>query len=500
MNHKTAYLWGPLSSFTAPLAAWLINKGWHVHIATKSTLNFLSLSALDLSSSARGYLEEALGGREAFRTFHDRLKLVEAGEASRDTKYDCVIFAGLPPNYDDARVPRAPWTADELPRVAKMIKGVPVFLVSSLWGAVQKDNVVPEELEFERRKPVSNWERICQSYEMRVLKGLASIEANWYFVRIPMLSGATVNGEPFGFTGPSNLFRELDPLQQLSPEAGHHNNREEKSVNLAYNPDSTLWFLPVDVTVSMFWRFIEDENRPRVCNFVSNQATLNREWIHHLGEALGLKDVVQSERDTLNLPAVMRKLLLENVQVRTRNLFEVAGRYQLAPVKFDREYFDKVVQAGRAKHWGRGKAPTLTAPFQFSQRLAAYYFEQFIPSQFTENLLRKATKGGITIGFVLKDSGGMGWILKSPHGKAVVERYERGGEKPKICFNFSGQTMTKLIQSKLPLHRALLLREVEVEGPLIDALRVTQVIDRFLKEHPMNDQELSLFQDDGVTV
>lgn len=501
MNHKTAYLWGPLSSFTAPLAAWLINKGWHVHVATKSTLNLLSLSALDLSSSARGYLEDALGGRDGFRTFQDRLKLIEPGEVSRDTKYDSLIFAGLPPNYDDARVPRAPWTADELPKVAKMLKGVPVFLVSSLWGAVQKDRVVPEELEFDRRKPLSNWERICQSYELRLLKGLGSVEANWYFVRIPMLSGATTQGEPFGFTGPSNLFRELDPQQETNSESGSgakDKGSESHSVKLAYNPDSTMWFLPVDIAVYMFWRFLEDESRPRVCNFVSTQASLNREWLHHLAQSLGLDEIVQAEKDSLNLPAVMRRLLLDDVQIKTRNLFEVAGRYQLAPIKFDKEYFDKIVQAGRSKHWGQGKPP-VSSSFQFSQRLAAYYFEQFIPSQFTENLLRKATKGGITIGFLLKDSGGQGWILKSPNGKAIVERYERGADKPKICFNFSGQTMTRLIQSKLPLHRALLLREVEVEGPLLDALRVTQVIDRFLREHPMNPQELSVFQEDGAS-
>jgi hypothetical protein len=46
--------------------------------------------------------------------------------------------------------------------------------------------------------------------------------------------------------------------------------------------------------------------------------------------------------------------------------------------------------------------------------------------------------------------------------------------------------MTKLIQSKLPLHRALLMREVEVEGPLLDALRVTNVFEQFLKENPMS--------------
>ncbi len=495
---------GPLSSLTAPLAAWLLSKGWHVHVAVKSSLNILSLSSLDLPSSARAALETALGGHNAFRAFQDRLKLLETPEASRDTTYDALIFCGLPPNYDDARVPRAPWAAEELANVVKQFQGVPVFLISSLWGAIQKDRVVPEEIEFERRKALTNWERLCQSYETKLMQSLPQIESNWYFVRMPMLSGATTNGEPFGFTGPSNLFRELDPHYRSSVYSESYPSRSKKreTQKLAYNPDSTLWFLPVDMAVYMFWRFLEDEHRPRICNFISTQATLNREWLQHLAQSLGLKDIVpttHSERDSLNLPTIVRRLLLDDVQVKTRNLFEVAGRYQLAPFTFAKEYFDKVVTVGRNKDWGTGKA-ALSSPFQFSPRLASYYFEQFLPAQVTDNLLRKATMSGITIGFMVKGASGLGWVLSFPDGKAVVQRYELGNKKPRICFSCSGETMTRIIQSKMPLHRALFLRQVEVEGPLLDTLRVTQIINQFLKEHPIDTAELDVLKDDKILV
>jgi hypothetical protein len=129
----------------------------------------------------------------------------------------------------------------------------------------------------------------------------------------------------------------------------------------------------------------------------------------------------------------------------------------------------------------------------FSERLAQYYFEEFVPTHFDEALLKKATTGGTTIGFVLKGPDRLGWILKAPGGTvdAVVERLDPNGERPKICFRFTGTTMTQLIQSKLPLHRALLLREVEVEGPLFQALKVTQVIEQFLREHPMDAEHFA---------
>ena len=358
MTNKTIYIWGTVSTFTAPLAAWLLAKGWHVHIACKSALNVFSLSPLDLPASARDALEAVLGGRNQFKAFQDKLKFLENGETVRDTTYDALIFCGLPPNFDDARVPRAAWAASELPTIAKSMKGVPVFMISSLWGGIQSDGVVPEDLEFERRKPLHHWERVCQNYELKLIHGLAKIESNWFFIRLPLLTASTADGYSFSFSGLANLFASLDPQSQIGPFDSSIKSQSKiiagQSVSLAHQPDATLWFMPVDSAVYLFWRFLEDNFRPRICNLVSTQATLNREWLHYLAPALNLKEIVATNhRDGLNLPLILRKLLLDNVQVKTRNLFEVVGRYQLRPDKIDQNYFVKVIEAGRRKNWGR---------------------------------------------------------------------------------------------------------------------------------------------------
>ena len=357
MKAKTAYLWGPISTFTAPLAAWLVARGWHVHIATKSALNFFSFSSLDISSSAKGTLEEVFGTRNKFKAFQERLKFIETGEPLHDTKYDAFIFCGLPPNFDDARVPRAPWAAAELSTITKHFKGVPLFMISSLWGAVQPDGVVPEELEFERRKADSHWEKICQRYELKLIEELPKVESSWYFIRLPLITGARANGYSYASNGLANLFAALDPQFQTRSRINDNNATNQisigDSINLAHQPDATLWFLPVDVAVYMFWRYLEDAMRPRICNFVSAQATLNREWLQYLAQAFKLKEIVPSVKDNLQLPGTIKKLLLDNVQVKTRNLFEVTGRYQLQPEQLTEEYFSKIIQVGRQKQWGQ---------------------------------------------------------------------------------------------------------------------------------------------------
>src|SRR5882672_10834390 len=114
MTQRTAYIWGPVSSFSGPLAAWLLQKDWQVHVAIKSSLDLFSLAPLDLRSSAQSLLERALGGHEKLKMFQDRLHFIEPQDAGRGTKYDAVIFCGLPPNFDEPRAPRAPWAAAEL--------------------------------------------------------------------------------------------------------------------------------------------------------------------------------------------------------------------------------------------------------------------------------------------------------------------------------------------------------------------------------------------------
>src|SRR5215470_9847283 len=114
MSHKTAYLWGPISSFSGPLAAWLLRKDWQVHIAVKPALNLLTLTPLDLHSAAQTWLERALGGHEQLRAFQERVRFLDGGEPVKGTRYDALLFCGLPPNFDEPRAPRAPWAAGEL--------------------------------------------------------------------------------------------------------------------------------------------------------------------------------------------------------------------------------------------------------------------------------------------------------------------------------------------------------------------------------------------------
>ena len=506
---KTAYIWGPMSSFNGSLAAHLMIKGWHVHFACKSSLNFLSLSPLDLSSHAQQTLETALGGKEMARTFQDRYRFVEPGEGLKAFKYDAIIFGALPPNFDEARVPRAPWSAADFRNLGKYCKGVSTFIISSLWGGVQKDNVIPEELEFARRKPSTTWEATCQQYEQRILESLNGFEAPWYLVRLPILSGDTRSGELLKPSGLNGLFKALvDQIGKPTFASG-----SATPVKLAYNPDCSLPFLPIDVAVSTFTNFLEDSSRPRVFNLLSTQMTLNREWLHDLASALGVQDIVPDEHDGLNLPGTLRRLLIEPVQVKTRSLFEVAGRYKIQPTPIDKDYFERLLDSARKINFGvqssqastqsqQGQTSTGGAhgttggdQIQYTEQIAHFYFEKWVPEKIAQGALKNARLNTLRVGFHLRSGSVYGWMIKvDQDGNPTVSRFDpalaQPNEKPDITFNFSGMALTRLIQHKMLLHRALLMREIDVEGNMLQVLKLSGTIDKFLKDHPLSARDI----------
>ncbi len=493
---RTAYIWGPVSSFTGPLIAWLVKKGWHVHVACKSSINLLSLSPLDLRSAAQAAIEKAFGGHGKAKAFQDRIKIVDPIEFRKGTVYDAIIFAGLPPNFDESRAPRAPWSAGELMDILAICKGAPLFIISSLYGGIQSDGVVPEELEFARRKPQTTWEGICQQYELRLLDKLSKWESPWYLVRLPILSGATDDGSTLNYTGLYPLLREVHQKAIALKSSASR----KKELELSFNPNSTLWFMPIDTAVYTFWRFLEDDQRTRILNLIPTNTLLNMEWLGFLGKALGGINIQDADEDKLGLPAALQKLLNDNVMVKNRNLFEVAGRYHIPPVQVDESYFERIIAKAAAVNWGE-PLEKKDSGVGYSDRLAKYYFEEFLPGLLNKgSLLDKALAQGHSIGFIIKEASEPRWLLKLIEGQSVLERFEPSDERPQICFKLSGEALVNLIQSKVPLHRALLFRWVEVEGPVLDTLKVTNLVERFFKENPVQADQLSKLQVENAAV
>lgn len=498
MAQKTAYIWGPISSFTGSLIPFLATKGWHVHVACKSSLNLLSLSPLDLRSSVQTAIDASFGGHDKAKTFQDRVKIVDHNEFAKGTTYDAVVFSGMPPNFDEARAPRAPWSANELKDVLNGTKGAPLFVVSSLHGGVQADGAVPEEYEFTRRKPQTTWEGICQQYETKVIEKLRNYGYPWYLVRLPLLSGTTTDGTTLSYSGLYPLLKELADKASTLKEI----QREVKEIKLQFNPNSTLWFMPVDTAVYTFWRYIEDEQRSRTLNLIPTNQLLNMEWIKSVGKALDVT-IRDDDEDRLNVNPILKKLLNDNVHVKNRNLFEVAGRYHIPPVQIDEAYFQRILSIADDKSWGETpveQKKETAAASSYSERLARFYFEEILPELLnSDSLLDKAIAQCRSVGFIVKETSDLRWLLTRDDGQTVLARYSPSDERPKVCFKLSGHALINLIQSKIPLHRALLMRIVEVEGPIFETLKVTNMIERFWKENPVKDDRLSSLQIENAT-
>lgn len=488
MAVKTAYIWGPISTFSGSLITTLLQNGWHVHIPTKPALQ-VSLSPLELQSSAQSLLTRAAGGSDKLSSFGEALKFIDAKEITRST-YDIAIFCGLPANFDEARVARAPWAAAEFPKIIKKLKGVPTLIISSLWSAIQNDNLVPEEIECERRRPKTHFEAVCQQYENKLLGTLNKQEVLWHLVRLPLITGSSINGELLNLSGISSL------LQQLQEDAKKDSQAEKKEIALSYNPDSTFWMLPVNVASYLLWRLAEDGARPRICNLVPTEALLNRDWLAHLAQAAGFNSIHSVEKDKLNLPNTLRSMLEDNITVRTRGLFEAMGRYQQSPIIFDSNYFEKLLIFGENENWGsphRAKTEVMA----WSETDSHFFFQHFLPSNldtYSHKLINE-TKSGIRFEIY-----GVGeWQLEPQGNQTKVVSALETANKPAALVRLTKETAARLFSGKVILEQALLGRSCAVSGNGLNVLRTCNFLRHFIRKHPFYPQQTDAVSKEPAT-
>lgn len=469
-----------------------------MHVAFKSSLNLMSLSPLDLKSTAQVAIDECLKtlvqDRDRLRALSDNLKFVAPNEIDEQTKYDVVIFAGIAPNFDEPRVPRAPWAAKELKTLIDKIRGTQLMVISSIFGGVQPTGLVPEEVEFDRRKPKTSWEGVCQQYENKVLHSLAGCESSWHLIRLPFLTNSFGKELHHHTSGLDHLFRALcERADQLKNSFQPGTTK----LRLNFDPDCALSFLPIDSAVKFFVRYLEDENRPRILNLVSSNSLLNREWLGYLGDSLEVEIVPTEKDDELNLPSVIKQSLHDNFQIASRNLYELVGRYNFPPVILDENYFKRLITFNKDHLWAakqpkveilpKAKSkPDVSAGVVDPEKKIAEYFDKQLPDSLnTGTQLDKALSKGFSIGMFIKETSELGWILKEEDGAHVVKRFYLEEENPAISFRFKRDAFMKIIQNKLSLNQAILTKQADFQGPMLPSVKTAARLDQFFRENPL---------------
>lgn len=480
MGAKTAYVWGPISLFSASLLASLLEKGWTLHLASKSALQ-VSLSPLDLASSAQHNIERAAGA-DKFKLVREKLVFLDSDEPQKGTNYDITLFMGLPCNFDEARVSRAPWAAEQLPVIAKRLKGVPIIIISSLWGGIQADGIVPEEIEFERRKPLTHFEGVCQQYENKVLKSVSANDGKWHLVRLPVMLGSSADGRSLNFSGLYKLLHELYLERARLGDESH-----EKIASLSFNPDATFWMMACDKAADLVAKLVEDSARPQICNIVSTQSTLNQEWMQDLARSLELDSIRSVEKDSFNIPGTLRSMLTDNIQVKTRNLFELLGRYQQAPLFITSDYFSSLIRYAQENNWGQMRIPEAETPF--SAERARKYFHEFLPENLSHSMQKSLSGFSGGLAFQISEMEECRWLLEVIDGRVCVAEYDPAKHKPQVVFQIQANSFGKITSGKMFFEQALLTKSLQASGGPIQSLKACDFFRRFLRHNRFDYSE-----------
>ena len=121
-----------------------------------------------------------------------------------------------------------------------------------------------------------------------------------------------------------------------------------------------------------------------------------------------------------------------------------------------------------------------------------------MPEKIAQGALNDAKINGSSVGFKLRASSFPGWLSKNAPDRSSPQIcvLDPAFDKPDVCFHFSGMTLAGLIQKKIHLSKALLMKEVTVEGNMLQVFKIAGTIEKFLKEFPLTPQDLSKSQED----
>ncbi len=348
-NKKRVLIWGPLTSFSSPVAINLAKSGFEVNFTAKSFLDLLT--PLNLKTGLKTALKQSFLENVQDENFDECIKIIEPNSINSNSNYIAVIFCGLPPHYDEAKLPRATWAVKEFCKFQNLFKQVPVYFISSIWSAIQQDDeTVLEDINYPKRKPLTAFEAVCQSYEDEIIK--ENKFNNWYLIRIPLILGDTVKGQTTNFSGLYPLIKQIQQLKNNGNQSSIVSHLDNDILNLNYNPHACLNWLPADFLSFLIVNYISDSLAPKICNLVPTKALLNEEWVNNLAHSIGFSKVVKSEYDSLEINSTVRKFLNENVQIKMRNLYEVIGRYKPNQNALDENYFHKVLTYADKSNWG----------------------------------------------------------------------------------------------------------------------------------------------------
>lgn len=170
------------------------------------------------------------------------------------------------------------------------------------------------------------------------------------------------------------------------------------------------------------------------------------------------------------------------MQVKTRNLYDVLGKYHHAPMVLPPDYFSKQLEFAEKNNWGQNKPQPARAPF--SQEKAREYFEEFLPANLDKKMLKALAGFSGGLSFKIAEQDDCSWLLSSENGEARVVPFDQESGKAQVNFVLNAASFGQLCSGKLMFEQALLTKALQVSsGNPIQSLLACDFLRRFLRHH-----------------
>ncbi|MCA9255110.1 MAG: SDR family oxidoreductase [Phycisphaerales bacterium] len=374
---------------------------------------------------------------------------------------------------------------------AARIAGVQRFVfVSTAYVGGLTSGCLPEAPAPACALDANDYERSKFEAEERVL-GWTAPDRQVRIVRPSILIGDEENGRATSFGGIYTLARAVELLARAA-EQDASIDRRAIPLRIVGSPKAFVNVAPVCWASRHLTRIaLTDAPMGGVINLVNPSPPTSddvRRWLEEVFDVGGGRftretwpwtDASAWEDAFYAAGEQVRAYLGRDVTFETTYLASIGESHPLV----DATQFERAVRFARDARWGRSSSRAESA--EHSHFDPARYFEEFVPSRLPQSSVASIRSFSAIVRYVIEGLRNGEWVCRYNAGRLIETHRGPNTLSEDFGFRIQRDAFEHLVTGRKSLQSAYFQAEAEIFGNTLMALKMTPIIDTFIREHPL---------------
>lgn len=491
MKTETIFLTGITGTLGAWLAREALSAGHRLVVLVRDTGD----------SQAKDRVNESLDLSDA-RQWSDRVEIcygdlcqpglglnqAEQVLKNCDRVIHCAAMTSFQPNQSEVNMKTNVEGTRHVLGLAKELSLPLVYISTAYVSGVREGLVKEDELDL-GQKFTNSYEKSKNIAEVMVRRWEKETSLPTIILRPSIVLGDSLQGRIGRFNTIYDMMRMFELLQ---------NNDYPKPLRIIGDALATKNLIPIEYFSRVAWHLI-DREQPGTFHITNPNPVSVGTMQDYFARLFDMEGTCLVQAEELNGKKISK----------AERLFRTAGGvyepYLLGEAKFDRThvdaalqgsgitfpemdfaYFQRLLEYGRKKNWGRATRYKKTKIQKLPEEVAAY-FNDFLASKLNSPLVEGLKSLTASFKISLKESSDWFWSMAVEKG--VLTQLSRNGQATQCDFLVDLPTFFDIVSARITPQQAFFKQRIQINGDVEIGLKAANLLGDFFRQHP---REISL--------